>query len=471
MSSQRSRLPLATLPTLDNRIPFLKDVVVFGAGSLGRQARAILEQHDVRVRWFLDNNVQSHGSLVDGVAVVGPERLLEASGLPVVIASLWADQIWAQVWELGVRDVCVFWGAVDSQPASRLPLTGASASWHVEDGLAPSTRLILRDLVRPGQTVFDVGAYHGAVTRLLSRVVGLRGAVCAFEASPRSIAACQAFLSANGCTNTQLFHAAVREASGGVSAVYAGVDASADSLWATAPAPTFEEAPAVSLDAFAATFDLHPSLIHIDAEGAESHAMDGARRLLAEDRPHIVVTVRNSRSQLVARLLTEGYRGWFTDNYDLVRGPSDLDARPRPQELVFVHESRLAQTPFSTPLSLCALATLDLSQVSIANGQLSLPTVAVAESCRAVLSLSLAASRPPRVLCEVTRDGSVWGRSGCTGDPAIVSVDIPVEVEAGMRVGYTLRPANGEAPDSRLVRAATLHRVTGLTSNLPAWLR
>lgn len=471
MSTQRIRQPLVGLPRLEDRLPFLKDVVVFGAGSLGRQARAVLEHHDVAVRWFVDNGARLQGSLVDGIEVIGPNRLPEAGGLPVVIASMWADQIWAQVWELGVRDVCLYWGAVANRPESGSAAPAAAASWHLEDGLAPSTRLILRDLVRPGQTVFDVGAYHGAVARTASRMVGVKGTVCAFEASSRSIAACQAFLSANGCANTQLYHAAVKDTSTGLSAVYLDTDGSADSLWATGPSTAFEEAPTVSLDAFAATFDLHPSLIHIDAEGAEWHVINGARRLLAEDHPHVVATVRRGRAQLVSLLLTEGYLGWFTDSYGPVRGPSDLTARARPSELAFVHETRLAETPFHARPARLALATFDPSQVSGGNGALVLRSVAVQEACRAVLSLSLLASQPQRVAVEISRDDAVWGRGSFDCDATLTSIDIPVELDAGARVGCTLRATGGDVLDSGLVRGATLHRVTGLASVLPGWLK
>src|SRR2546423_2378031 len=51
----------------------------------------------------------------------------------------------------------------------------------------PTVQFPIRDYCRPGDIVFDVGANAGGLSMLMSRLVGPRGVVCAFEASPRII--------------------------------------------------------------------------------------------------------------------------------------------------------------------------------------------------------------------------------------------------------------------------------------------
>src|SRR5512141_679281 len=50
----------------------------------------------------------------------------------------------------------------------------------------PDLQAAVRDLVRPGQVVYDVGANIGYVTLLLARAAGENGKVIAFEALPEN---------------------------------------------------------------------------------------------------------------------------------------------------------------------------------------------------------------------------------------------------------------------------------------------
>src|SRR5215471_2097686 len=47
-------------------------------------------------------------------------------------------------------------------------------------------QLLVRSLVKPGMTVFDIGANVGKYTKLFSQLVGPRGRVFAFEPDPES---------------------------------------------------------------------------------------------------------------------------------------------------------------------------------------------------------------------------------------------------------------------------------------------
>lgn len=62
---------------------------------------------------------------------------------------------------------------------------------------------------RPGDIVFDVGCNAGGLTLMMSRLVGPRGIVLVFEASPRIIDKTHYNLVQAGCHNVTLFHRAV----------------------------------------------------------------------------------------------------------------------------------------------------------------------------------------------------------------------------------------------------------------------
>jgi hypothetical protein len=70
--------------------------------------------------------------------------------------------------------------AENSDVAASFPLP----NWWERSFWEPTVALAIRDHCRPGDVVFDVGANAGALSLLMSRLVGPRGIVCAFEASP-----------------------------------------------------------------------------------------------------------------------------------------------------------------------------------------------------------------------------------------------------------------------------------------------
>jgi hypothetical protein len=61
----------------------------------------------------------------------------------------------------------------------------ADPEWLRPNYTEPQVLYPLRDLIKPGQTAFDVGANFGFLSVAMSRRAGPRGAVCAFEANPQ----------------------------------------------------------------------------------------------------------------------------------------------------------------------------------------------------------------------------------------------------------------------------------------------
>jgi len=113
-------------------------------------------------------------------------------------------------------------------PSSPLPIP---KFWE-KNYWEPTVQFPIRDYCRPGDVVFDVGANAGALSMLMSRLVGPRGTVCAFEASPRIVAITLDNLVSGGCSNVQLYHRAIYHTSHQPVAIYAGLHLN-DSLYPT----------------------------------------------------------------------------------------------------------------------------------------------------------------------------------------------------------------------------------------------
>lgn len=158
----------------------------------------------------------------------------------------------------------------------RLAARYRHVSWNPEEYEA------FRAAVKPGATVFDIGANVGAYTLLFAQWAGPSGKIVAFEPAPASVAGLRRLVALNGLRDrVEIVEAAVSGAVGtaafgsdGSSGANALVDA-AQSGRAVITVPT------TSLDAFCDTRGLRPDVIKIDVEGEELEVLRGARRTLS----------------------------------------------------------------------------------------------------------------------------------------------------------------------------------------------
>jgi FkbM family methyltransferase len=173
---------------------------------------------------------------------------------------------------------------------------------------------LLRSLLRPGDTVLEVGANLGALTVPLARTVGPAGQVLAFEPQPAVFHTLCANLAFNALEQARAFPYALgaREGKVGMPRMdyalpnnFGGVglpetgSVVAGSGWT---------APIVRLDGLAE--DLVPRLIKIDVEGMEIDVLRGAERVIRRARP--LLYVENDRLEhsagLIRLLRRLGYR-------------------------------------------------------------------------------------------------------------------------------------------------------------------
>jgi FkbM family methyltransferase len=151
------------------------------------------------------------------------------------------------------------------------------------------TRLFL-DLVKPGTVVLDVGAHLGYYTLLASH---LGADVHAFEPSPDTFsrlkrnAGTLAVLVPKGAWSEvgKLELRDFGEVHSAVASFFAPKD---ESL--TSPIGT-DTVDVVTIDDHVEASGIAPSLIKVDAEGAEEHVLRGARRTIATHRPVLTIEV------------------------------------------------------------------------------------------------------------------------------------------------------------------------------------
>lgn len=231
--------------------------------------------------------------------------------------------------------------------------------WYEWNHCEPTVQLALRDLCRPGDVVFDVGANAGALTLVMSRLVGPRGIVCAFEASRRIVDKCQYNLVQNGCTNAQVYHRAVHERSNETVRIYAGADLNDTLVREWAASDESSEVKTVALDDFIAYMQLLPNLIKMDIERTEYEALCGMSRALGSIRPHLILEQQPDDLRCHAVLRAAGYVAIDLATLKVIEGAADFVPGAEVVNLLFVHRSRLSETPYQAPFRIAPVATLD----------------------------------------------------------------------------------------------------------------
>lgn len=79
----------------------LKEVIIFGAGASGRIVKKYLDEHDIKVLFFCDNDAKKHRHKIDGIAVYDPILLAQYKTLPIIIASTALPDIYKQLASMG----------------------------------------------------------------------------------------------------------------------------------------------------------------------------------------------------------------------------------------------------------------------------------------------------------------------------------------------------------------------------------
>ena len=170
---------------------------------------------------------------------------------------------------------------------------------------------LFRHLVRPGQTVLDVGANIGAHTVPLAKLVGRAGRVLAFEPQRTVFYVLCGNVAQNNLNQVYCHHAAVGERAGTIAVPE--LDADADFNFgglalSSAPAATASATvPVLRIDDLNLT---SCDFIKVDVEGMEREVLAGASETIRRFRPVLYVEDdrREKSPALHAYLASLGYR-------------------------------------------------------------------------------------------------------------------------------------------------------------------
>jgi FkbM family methyltransferase len=175
--------------------------------------------------------------------------------------------------------------------------------WRIHRGFAygswePEVVETIQRVVGPGMTALDIGAQSGFYSLLLSRLVGPRGKVVAFEPLPANYRLLDENLAINGIQNVVARHEAVADFPGEMQFSFPHHEASlvAGPLLPGESTGTFP-VPCTTLDQYAVESSDKIQFIKMDVEGAETAVLLGARNLLGALHPCMMIELHFSENQ------------------------------------------------------------------------------------------------------------------------------------------------------------------------------
>ncbi len=149
----------------------------------------------------------------------------------------------------------------------------------------------LRDRVRPGDVVYDVGGNCGQMALFFSRKVGREGQIVTFEPVPQNVEILRRNLALNSCVNVEVVEAAVAadptprlfcfDSAHHTMGTFEGALVKL-SAW-----DTTMKVSCVTLDGHLAEGGRPPQVLKIDVEGSGLDVIEGAVALLENHRPAI----------------------------------------------------------------------------------------------------------------------------------------------------------------------------------------
>lgn len=170
----------------------------------------------------------------------------------------------------------------------------------------------LGELVRPGDTVFDIGAAYGMYTLPLAAIVGPAGRVYAFEPQPRQSTTAWTLGRLVGADQVTVTRAVAGPSAGDVTLrvpVKLGlfpIYGHAHVVEGTDPAlaPKHERRLATPMHSVDEWRQRHPdgtvTFLKIDVEGFEPSVLEGARATIDRDRPSLLLEIEDRHLQRYA---------------------------------------------------------------------------------------------------------------------------------------------------------------------------
>lgn len=201
------------------------------------------------------------------------------------------------------------------------------ASFFVGDGMGLSYALGMADAaprffaewLRPGMTVYDVGANKGQMSLLFASMVGASGRIVALEPAPAEFEHLERNIEVNGYEFVYAIRAAAYREAGEVTFDYAEGRPTQGKLTDVEPtygrrSATRLTVPAVRLDDMIDEYGA-PDFVKVDVEGAAASVLEGAQRIIDEISPLWYLELHGPEEQAGVRdhLVLQGYTAQTLD--------------------------------------------------------------------------------------------------------------------------------------------------------------
>jgi FkbM family methyltransferase len=163
----------------------------------------------------------------------------------------------------------------------------------ISEDAEPRVFAALKCRTLPGGVVLDIGANVGLFSLVMARWVGKTGRIFAFEPAPESLQALRRHIQLNELADRiEPVGCAVSDTTGEArfyAHTFNGENTLSASFARRVPAARAVLVPITTIDAFCAAHGVAPTLLKIDIEGFEIHALRGAKETLARYRPSVIV--------------------------------------------------------------------------------------------------------------------------------------------------------------------------------------
>jgi FkbM family methyltransferase len=150
----------------------------------------------------------------------------------------------------------------------------------------------LQQFVKPGMEIIDIGGHIGLFSTCCSQLNKSNGRIISFEPTPGTFALLKETLRLNKCSNVTPVQAAVSAAEGQATFyVSHTAGCNSNSLVKNREEKDLSayDVKLVTIDSIVATHNLRPSLIKIDAEGAELDVLKGGVKTFKELKPVLIL--------------------------------------------------------------------------------------------------------------------------------------------------------------------------------------
>ena len=178
---------------------------------------------------------------------------------------------------------------------------------------------LLRELTKPGMTVFDIGANIGYYTLILAGLVGENGKVYAFEPDPENYRLLIKNIKANNYNNIIPIQRAVSDKTGKIKLFLSEEHKGNHKIYDSGEGRKSIEIESIALDEFTKENKVNPDIMKMDIEGSEPMAFLGMKNLIKDNKdikiiseffPYAMRKCRNSNppEEFISFLEDQGFK-------------------------------------------------------------------------------------------------------------------------------------------------------------------